>query len=69
MPTACIYRRGLTDFQLQTEFIRNHRDKLGIGGFATAVVNGITEIGVEHVHVSPVPRHFYGMSDGPFHTG
>ena len=31
-------------------------------------MDGIAEVAVEGIHVSPVPCHLDGMADGPLHT-
>ena len=54
---------------MQAQFIGDHGDELAVGGLAPGVVDGIAEVGVQHVHVAPVPSHFNGMADGAFHPG
>ena len=52
---------------IQPHLIGDHRDELAVGGFSTQVVDGIAEVAVEGVHVSPVPRHLDGVADGALH--
>ena len=54
---------------MQAQFIGDHGDELAVGGLAPGVVDGIAEVGVQHVHVAPVPSHFNGVANGTFHPG
>ena len=46
-------KRGLLcRFHIYAKFISNKCDKLRVGGFALAAVDGIAEIGIEHVNVA-----------------
>ena len=53
---------------IQPHLIRNHRDELAVGGFSAQVMDGIAEVAIEGVYVSPVPRHLDGVADGPLHA-
>ena len=37
---------------MQAQFIGDHGDELAVGGLAPGVVDGIAEVGVQHVHVA-----------------
>ena len=52
---------------IQSHLIRNHCDELRVGGLAPQVVDGVAEVAVEGVHVSPVPCHLDGVADGALH--
>ena len=52
---------------IQPHFISDHRNELAVGGLAAQVVDGVAEVAVEGIHVSPVPRHLDGMADGALH--
>ena len=52
---------------IQPHFISNHCNELTVGRFAAQVMDGIAEVAVEGIHVSPVPRHLDGVADGAFH--
>ena len=52
---------------IQPHLVGDHRNELAVGGFSTQVVDGIAEVAVEGVHVSPVPRHLDGVADGALH--
>ena len=53
---------------IQPHLISYHRDELAVGGFSPQVVDGIAEVAIEGIHVSPVPRHLDGVADGALHT-
>ena len=52
---------------IQPHLVSDHCDELRVGGFSAQVVDGITEVAVEGVHVSPVPCHLDGVADGALH--
>ena len=52
---------------IQPHLVGDHRNKLRVGGLAAQVVDGIPEIAVQGIHISPVPRHLDGMADGALH--
>ena len=52
---------------IQPHLIGYHRDKLRVGGFAAQVMDGIAEVAVEGIHISPVPCNLDGVADRPFH--
>ena len=52
---------------IQPHLIGDHRDELAIGGFSAQVMDGIAEVAIEGIHVSPVPCHLDGVADGALH--
>ena len=52
---------------IQPHLISYHRDELAVGGFSAQVMDGITEVAVEGVHIAPVPCHLDGVADGALH--
>lgn len=52
---------------IQPHLVGDHCDELRVRWFSAQVVDGITEVAVEGVHVSPVPRHLDGVADGALH--
>ena len=52
---------------IQPHLISYHRDELRVGGFAAQVVDGIAEVAVEGIHISPVPCNLDGVADGALH--
>ena len=53
---------------IQPHFVGNHCDELRVGRFAPQVMDGIAEVAVEGVHVSPVPCNLDGVADGALHA-
>ena len=53
---------------IQPHFIGYHCDELRVGGFAAQVMDGIAEVAVEGIHISPVPCHLDGVADGALHA-
>ena len=52
---------------IQPHLVGDHRNKLRVRGLAAQVVDGVAEVAVEGVHVSPVPCHLDGVADGALH--
>ena len=52
---------------IQPHLVGDHRDELAVCGLTPQVVDGVAEVAVEGVHVSPVPRHLDGVADGALH--
>ena len=52
---------------IQPHLISYHCDELAVGGFTPQVMDGIAEVAVEGVYVSPVPCHLDGVADGALH--
>ena len=59
----------LRNFKLKPETVGDHGDEFAVGGLSPSVVDGIPEIGVEHVHIAAVPGNFNGMADRPLDAG
>ena len=53
---------------IQPHLISYHRDELAVGGFSAQVMDGIAEVAIEGIHVSPVPCHLDGVADSALHT-
>lgn len=54
---------------LDPQFICNHRDKLGVGRFGFADVDGVAEQVADGVDVAAGPGYLDGVADGAFHAG
>ena len=52
---------------IQPHLIRDHCNELRVGGLSAQVVDGITEVAVQGIHIAAVPRHLDGMADGALH--
>ena len=52
---------------IQPHLIGYHRDELAVGGFSAQVMDGVAEVAVEGVHITPVPCHLDGVADGALH--
>ena len=48
----------------QPQIIRDHGNKLRICGLSSVILNGVSKIRIERIHVASVPRHLDGMADG-----
>ena len=48
----------------ETEIISDHRNELRIRGLAAVVLNGVPKVGVQGIHVAPIPRDLDGVADG-----
>ena len=53
---------------IQPHLISDHRNELAVRGFSSQIMDGIPEIAVQGIHITPVPRHLDGMADGTLHT-
>ena len=53
---------------IQPHLVSNHRDELAVGGLTAQVMDGIAEVAVEGIHVSPVPCNLDGVADGALHA-
>ena len=53
---------------IQPHLISDHRDELAVGGLTAQVMDGIAEVAIEGVHISPVPCHLDGVADSALHT-
>lgn len=52
---------------IQPHLIGYHRDELAVGGFSAQVMDGVAEVAVEGVHITPVPCNLDGVADGALH--
>ena len=52
---------------IQPHLIGDHRDELAVRRFAAQVMDGIAEVAIEGIHISPVPRNLDGVADGALH--
>ena len=52
---------------IQPHLIGYHCNELAIGGFSAQVMDGIAEVAIEGIHISPVPRNLDGVADGALH--
>ena len=52
---------------IQPHLVSYHRNELRVGGLAAQVMDGITEVAVEGIHIAPVPCHLDGVADGALH--
>ena len=53
---------------IQPHLIGYHCNELTVGGLTAQVMDGIAEVAIEGIHVSPVPRHRGGVADGALHA-
>ena len=52
---------------IQPHLIGYHCDELAVRGFSAQVMDGVAEVAVEGVHITPVPCHLDGVADGALH--
>ena len=52
---------------IQPHLVRNHCDELRVRWFSAQVMDGVAEVAVEGVHITPVPCHLDGVADGALH--
>ena len=52
---------------IQPHLVGNHCNELTVGGFSAQVMDGVAEVTVQSVHITPVPCHLDGMTDGALH--
>ena len=53
---------------IQPHLIGDHRDELRVGRLTPQVMDGIAEVTIEGIHISPVPCNLDGMADGALHA-
>ena len=53
---------------IQPHLIGDHGDEFAVGGFAAQVMDGIAEVAIEGIHISPVPRNLDSVADGALHA-
>ena len=52
---------------IQPHLIGYHCNELRVGGLAAQVMDGIAEVAIEGIHISPIPCHLDGVADGALH--
>ena len=52
---------------IQPHLVSYHCNELRVRWFSPQVMDGVAEVAVEGVHVSPVPCHLDGVADGALH--
>ena len=60
---------GSPQLVLESEIIRDHGNKFAIGGLAAIVLDRVSKVGIERIHVAAIPRDLDGVADGAFHPG
>ena len=53
---------------IQPHFVSNHCNELRVRRLTPQVMDGIAEVAVEGIHVSPVPCYLDGVADGALHA-
>ena len=53
---------------IQPHFVSYHRNEFAVGRFSPQVMDGVAEVAVESIHISPVPCNFDGVADGTLHA-
>ena len=61
-----VYAALCSPLFVQADLVGDHRDELTIRGFAAEVVDGVTEVAVQSVHIAAVPGDLDGMADSTF---
>ena len=62
--TECRFASRPALLFIQADLIADHCDELAVRWFSPQVMDGITEVAVEGVHITPVPCHLDGVADG-----
>ena len=52
---------------IQPHLVSYHCNELAVGGFSAQIMDGVAEVAVEGVHITPVPCHLDGVADGPLY--
>jgi len=47
----------------KSQIIRNHGDKLAIRGLSSVILNGVSKVRIEGIHVAPIPSDLNCVSD------
>ena len=55
------FERKSIQFIFKSQIIRDHGDKFRIGGLSSIILDGVSEIGIEGIHVTSVPRDLDGV--------
>lgn len=58
---------GVLFLHFKSDMIGDHGYKLAVGGFASAVENGIAEVAVQDFEIAVIPCQINGTSDRPLH--
>ena len=58
----------LVQFVFEPQIICNHRDKLAICGLSAIILDGISKVRIQRIHVASVPRDLDGVADGALHA-
>ena len=53
---------------MEAKTVADHSDKFRVGRLAAGIVDGITKIGVQNIHVATVPSNLNCVADGAFHA-
>ena len=53
---------------IQPHLIGYHRDELTVGGLTAQVMDGIAEVAIEGIHISPIPCNLDGVADGALYA-
>ena len=53
----------LIQFVFEPQIICDHRDKLAICGLSSIVLNGISKVTIQRIHVASVPRDLDRVAD------
>ena len=56
-------------YHVDPDFVCEKRYAFAIRGFALAAVDGVTEIGIEHVNVATIPGDLYCVANCAFNPG
>ena len=62
MPKALCHK-GLIEFVLESEIVSYHSDKLAIRGLTSVILNGVSKVRIEGIHVAPIPSDLNCVSD------
>ena len=52
---------------IQPHLVGDHCDEFRVRRFSAQVMDGVAEVAVEGVHITPVPCHLDGVADGALH--
>ena len=66
MTRPFLYCRALV---FKTKVIGYHSNKFRVCGLSAAVLNCVSEVGVQRINVTSVPSNLNSMSDSAFYTG
>ena len=52
----------------EAQVVRYHGDELRVCRFSPRVLDGVSEVGIECIHITPVPCDFDGVADSSLHA-